>query len=505
MHLHLNDAELRELAFELPRPSGDGGEPGVHRLRLRSARGLGGTIDQSAEGLRVEGMRAAAIELDALQLDFGTVRLAAEPEGVLEVVECRFAQHEGRARTELGAERVQACRLELDVAGIALSADARMAGMRLRIHDAEGSFEAGPVTLSGFRAAADGLAVEAVSVRAARLVIAWGPGVFRLAIDELAGDELSLRSGGVAVQAAKLTASHVSVRDGHVALGVTSLEGTSVDVRLDAASTVPRADAGGSQPSEPAPPLALPWSLLDGLSGEVNVDLRVDLAVPILGRRRATHRFRIAVADGSLNFRDVENDLSTLENALLDFAVRDGALVLERGIPLIPTRGRGTPIVIWDLTPDDLALAESHRVRLAVLPSYRLASDEKSGAEEGGGGGSPVALRELGLEGVDVRLRLAPPASPLDGPIASLAFGALAIEGALHPVTEGPARPGELRIGVEDLEATGLAISRARLERLRVGRAQGIQIAFEGQRVTSIRATLDVVALEGLALGPAGA
>ncbi len=112
-------------------------------------------------------------------------------------------------------------------------------------------------------------------------------------------------------------------------------------------------------------------ALLDGLAGEINVDLALDLTVPVIGRRRATHRFRIPIVDGVVDYMGLEGDLSTLESALLDFAIRDAALVLEMGNPVPPETRPRKPILQWDLAPAGLDLARRDRIRLAMLPRFR--------------------------------------------------------------------------------------------------------------------------------------
>src|SRR5690606_11056084 len=91
----------------------------------------------------------------------------------------------------------------------------------------------------------------------------------------------------------------------------------------------------------------LDWNLLDSLTGHAHVDVGIDITLPLIGRRRAVHQLRVGVQQGRIDYRALESDLSALEDALLDFSVRDDALVLELGIPLLPTRGMGKPLIRW--------------------------------------------------------------------------------------------------------------------------------------------------------------
>ena len=153
---------------------------------------------------------------------------------------------------------------------------------------------------------------------------------------------------------------------------------------------------------------------------------------PILGSRKATHRFRIPVEQGTIDYMALESNLSTLENALLDFAVRDGELVLERVNPLFPARGRGKPIVAWSLTAMDLELAKRDLVRLAILPDARLVGESSGEESAASSSSSPsVALRRLSLRGITVKLALAPN-DPTRGRIRLRSIGALTLRGAIH-------------------------------------------------------------------------
>jgi hypothetical protein len=234
--------------------------------------------------------------------------------------------------------------------------------------------------------------------------------------------------------------------------------------------------------------------LLDGLSGHVHVDVEADLTVPVIGRRRATHRFRIPIAAGVVNFRELEDDLSTLENSLIDFAVREGHLVLERGIPLLPTRGFGKPIVAWPLSPTELALAERDRVRLAALAQPRLVQTDGKSDEPA------VAVRELGFENIDVALRL----ESIDratGVLGSLAFEGLRIAGSVgyRPAAPQPGRVSAqlqaLRTRLVELGIAGVVVDTHVLELRDV---ESVQVWFEGIRPRALQVQVAHIGVERL-------
>jgi hypothetical protein len=234
-----------------------------------------------------------------------------------------------------------------------------------------------------------GVKLEGVRVRR-------GQGVWLILADNVRARRLQVQRGDVTFVAEDVEAQTLGV-DGKV-------------VRL-ARLFAPRAHFGAARLSGRAgdgdgrrAPIDL--SALDGLDGKIDVDLTADATVPFIGRRRATHHFRIAVDSGTLNYRDLEHNLSTLEDAVLDFRLRDADLVLEREIPLM-----SKVLVSWPLEPREMSLAERHLVRLARLFDYRLEAERDEDEAPSG-----FELRELSFDGIDVHLSLAGGATvPLPG------------------------------------------------------------------------------------------
>jgi hypothetical protein len=124
----------------------------------------------------------------------------------------------------------------------------------------------------------------------------------------------------------------------------------------------------------------------------------VQATVPVIGKRDATHRFRIPIQDGIINFKTLEDGLSDLENAFIDLNLRGEELVLARDIPLIP--GFDKPIVSWRLSPDEVVLAESNRVRLQSLFTPILAESKQKDDK----GKSRLKLHALDLNKIDITL-----------------------------------------------------------------------------------------------------
>ncbi len=160
-----------------------------------------------------------------------------------------------------------------------------------------------------------------------------------------------------------------------------------------------RADGAAAETSRPSRPFD--FGFLDRVSGRLDVDMTLDMSVPVLGRREATHHFRVPIANGVINYRELERDLANFEDAFIDVEVRGQALVIERAIPLIP--GLEKPLVVWDLDPEELELARRRLVRLRTIPRLRLVS------RGGGGDRSSLTIRSLRFDHVNIAIALAPP------------------------------------------------------------------------------------------------
>lgn len=497
MRLRLDHIDAAGLELALP-----GAREGAdQRVVVRSAAGLKGLVEQGAAGLRLSEVQIERVVLEALRLVFGSVVLTQEGGATLAELRVGYEQSPGETVVDLQGD-VQATRLAVDVASVHVAGEARIEGMRLRVRGGQGSIEAEQVTFSSFELRLGGLKVTAERVEAQGMIVAWGEG-FRLEARTLTGPAVDLDVADLRARATELDVRELDVHGGDVSwtrasIGSASVEAASIlpartpdDGRPTPAST----DAAGTRAS------AFDWRLLDGLHGELGVDLAVDLTVPVIGRRRATHRFRVPIERGTIDYMSLENDLSTLENTLLDFAVREGALVLERGIPLLPTRGRGKPIIVWKLGEEDLALAERHRVRLAVLPGARLAN-EGEGAKSDAKPESPpsVALRRLALQNIHARLGLASVEGVAQGVVEALCFEALAVQGAVHHDPEGEPRQGGIQAELTAVETSVVVLPLGRkqlqIEHVRLVRVSTLELGFEGLRPSTVR-----MELAGLGLG----
>ncbi len=353
--------------------------------------------------------------------------------------------------------------ISLTVRGYEIRGRIALDGASLDLRGRDGTVSAEQLVIAGVTIAGHGVRIGAQQLTAAHCTIGWGRRGLRVeaasieieAVQVIGDDEPF--EGTVVLQGVSL--ADVAVHRGDVRVGRGRIARSEVDAKLPA-----RHEANGDGHQQPAKPSvgARVLEVLDRSSGHFDVDLGLDLAVPVIGRRRATHEFRIPIDAGTIDYRQLESNLSTLEDQLLDFSVRDEGLVLEVGVPLIPTRGLGKPIVTWPLGDADRALAQQQRVRLSVLarpnPNGRGDNDKANGkASDNASDDKPskFALRKASLGTLGVSFALAPSD---DGLLRRL--GALAITGNVLLEQSDEANAYAVRgqldaVQIEDLHVAG--------------------------------------------------
>lgn len=356
--------------------------------------------------------------------------------------------------------------------------------VRAKVGDLPLSAESLELTDVALKVTKKGLDVSAASAEARGLRI-------DVAGTEVAIDHLSLpqglRYGGGSVEVADARVSAVAL-----ALGFGSGESSQGDVDTEKDDDR-RFDL---------PPL-------DALQGQIDVDVNVDATVPVLGVRKATHSFRIPVQDGHINFKEVERSLAALEDAVLDFEVEPGRLILEKDLPLVPFDN--VTLVYWPLDAEDQALAERKRVRLRKLLEWRipveLTKDKGDKKKE-----SSVGLRRLGIENIDVDLSVGRSELPL-GSSGKVVLGGegvagiekLQVDGSIRYAPGESASPSALAIEATALAASSLEMmvgGRAlRANTVAAGGIAGGKVSFEGFRPTGATLTVKDVRIEGACLG----
>jgi hypothetical protein len=495
MRLGLEHLDARGVAVDLTGTAG-----GQQRLTVRSASALTGSLVQEEGRLELQDVAAEWLVLDALALLFGSVSIGLTREATLGQVRATYVQQGEESRLELASHGLHAAVLEIEAGSVRVSGEARMQNTRLLLAGGEGRIEAEVARVENFRLQIGELLLTAPELAAENLVVGWGGAGFELEAKQLSGDKLSLLVGQTKLDAEAVNLRELTVRGANVSVADAQVERGSLEMAF-AAEPAPEPPLPAT-PSRrpPAPRKSFDYALLDGLSGALHVDAVVDMTVPILGNRRATHKLRLSVDDGSLDYRELEAGLSALEESLLDFSVREDALVLERGIPLLPTRGFGKPLLIWDLGHKDLELARRGRIRLSVIPGVRLARELTAEREERESSSSwAFALRRLTLENIALDLAHKD-LGPVPSALQRLSFERLQARGEIQHEMSGPKRPG-----VVNAELAGLSASVQELQlgekltlsvpQLSLGKLSGASLAFVGLRPTHLRVAIEKLGL----------
>ncbi len=468
------------------------------RIEIGDVVGLGGAVSTSPEAVRIGPAQVDAVGVSRLRLELsrGAIEIGGQLSGAR--VELAIARG-GRTPAVDGcieATAVDADRLTLELGERRARAGARLENAVFTASAGGGAIDAEVAVLTDLQVGLGALVLRADAVELDDARVSWGRGSVRVEARaarakqvtligqqlELVLDELALPEG-IVYDGDRMTAPLLQAAE--VRVGVTLGPRRTASADTADARPGPRVDA----------------RLLDLLGGHVAVDVFVDTALPVIGHRRATHRFRLGVEHGTIDFQQVEHGLSGLEDAFLDIELDGDTIVFERDIPLIP--GDAKPILLWKLDDAiELALAREHRVRLRRLARFEVAGKHQGGG--GGGGKSPVQLRQLKLQNIDAELSMSPAAAvadpdaatqSLEGWLQQASIELLRITGEVaYAAGHAEPPPGTLSISGRAIEATvaGVPMGRTALQRalLRVDALEHVAVVFAGlhPRTTDARA-----------------
>lgn len=499
MKISLESVDTRGLRVELP---------GSHReaILLRSALGLRGVVDQTDARLALSDVAAESVELASLRILLGELVLSSAEGATLTGLGLALDRTAERLVLSATLASVAAKDLEVAIDDVFVCGRVTLTSPELVVRGDEGSLSAARVEFADFVLRVGDVELTATQLVGGGVKLGWGAAGFWIHATSIAAPVFGMRTGDLRLAAGalevgelrldgkQLTMVRAALGSGQVTVGLRG--GSPSSESVTATHDIPTLPDPATQP-------LLDLVTLDALSGQLDVDVDVDLTVPIIGRRKATHRLRVALENGALDYHALEHNLAKLEDALLDFSVRDEALVLERVNPLFPARGHGKPVVIWDLAGADLELAQRARVRLAVLPRARLAADADENEAPASKKSSGIALRELGLLRINARLALAAPAAPLTGQVRLERVGALTMGGNVFHEPGGSREGGalgELNELAGSLHALRLGTTRLDVVRVTAAGLAPIELAFADVQPTRLEVGLQAVVLEGVAL-----
>ncbi len=292
----------------------------------------------------------------------------------------------------------------------------------------------------------------------------------------------------------ELFAPHASIEDLHLVIGDI---GRLLAVRSEGKNGDGVADAAPDDDDE-----RLDLHFLDVLEGHLNLDLVVDMTLPWIGRRRVTHFFRIPIENGTIDYERLEDDVHWLEAAFLTIDLVGENLVLARDLPLVPYAGKA--LLSWPLEPEDIPVADFHRVHLRNLLRWQVP------AAKDGKGKSKLTLHALGMENIELELAATEPARIALPGGALFQFGddeqpgleGLAVSGQLRHRADEATEPSALEgaislidVTVKDLELGGVTIS---ADRIHLGEVDGVKVEFDGFRPSRVELTLNRIAATNL-------
>jgi hypothetical protein len=518
--MRLNADRLGTEGFRIELPSAHSEAPNV--IELGPSRGVSGDYIHTAERIDIRGVRGVEFGVRAFDWHFASGSVHLDGGATLKEV-----------LVDLGIDRTA------DGSGLSGSI-AGGSGELGRAVFHFGAFEvAASVRLEGFEyvAAPDGeLLLKAASIELRETNLLWDGGSATIgALDlrhvqlRLKGDQRTLEIQGATLGAVRATlgATTAEIHGGAIPRGLRwSDDVVELGELLADRIVIEVADVSGIAPEPELPKVPPPEAeaetrsgtapidleFLDGLHGQIDIDLRVVTDIAVVGRRDKTHHFRVPVRQGEVNYRSLERDLGTLEDAFIDIEVRHGKLSIENDIPLLPFYYRS--LILFRIPPGEVERAENDRmIKLRHFAEWELPpSDEsKKSSKKRKKSSGPVDIVALDFENVELSLGLDREAHielgngslHLGGPEES-PLGAFTLRGAMRWRPKEEPQPGELEatvdgvtFGLKDLKLGDrwLTVQRAHLDAIESAKQE-----MSGLRPGRLRVEARGLDLEGLTL-----
>ncbi len=268
-----------------------------------------------------------------------------------------------------------------------------------------------------------------------------------------------------------------------------------------AASSSNTAITVAAAPPEPPPLRQERLRFLDAVNGSITFTIKIVLDLPVLGSRTLDQTVRLDIADGSFDYRKLDDGLSWIEGAFLDIGLDANRLRIGYGAPLLGTK----EIISWALDKDASAVAAFNRIPLRSLADFRLPGGG-SGRRRAANPDAPRGrLRSLWVGDLAVDLQMVAPRN-LEAAGGTIRFGGddepgivdLHIEGSVVEPGTGAirARAGAVDLTLKDVRAGVLATA----DRLHVGPMDELEVQFDGFTPRSLTATLHRVTASNLSL-----
>jgi len=444
-----------------------------------------------------------------LELPLSGGSLRSEQPIQIEHVSCS-----GRIRNgfvgELRSSIAESERLCFTLESVTARAHVVAEGLHLKLDGRGGLVEIDTLTLSDAQCVVGAMLVRVASLTMLGLRLGWEEGEhLRLSARKASARDVQLQLGATSIQVDGVELSegiHIGDSVEIENISVATLQLTMEELRASPAQEQEPQGSPTDRRSSAAPSIvnssriALDRDIFDTANGKFSVDTTISMTLPVIGKRVATHHFRVGIDGGIINYRELERGLSNLEDAFLDLRVRDGQLVLDRDIPLIP--GLAKAIVRWDLGPGEVELAMQHLVRIRTLLRPQIVSDNEEDADKTKK--SRVQLHRLDFDKINLSLCLDETAVLRSEPGSLRAHAdALCATGQIHydPDPDEDVLPTVLAINgkglgcvAETLQVMGHNLSAAMV----IGQVEGCELCFDELAPKSLQAQLKNITVSSL-------
>jgi hypothetical protein len=212
---------------------------------------------------------------------------------------------------------------------------------------------------------------------------------------------------------------------------------------------------------------------LDSLQGQINGRLEVKLDLPVLGKRTLDQELKIAIKDGSLDFRALDESLDWLEGAFLDLDMHDERLAVRWKVPIF---GSKHDLISWALDKDATTLATFGRVPVRSLADFKFGEDDDDEPAKHKDDDKHQLLQSFAIKAIDIAVSLAPR-------IVETSSGAIMFGGDDQP-------------GIVDLKVTGEVKNTG--PGLLHGAIGSIDTTISDVRFGPVRVTADRLTFDGL-------
>tara|TARA_R110002096_G_scaffold361075_1_gene554073 strand:+ start:11464 stop:12987 length:1524 start_codon:yes stop_codon:yes gene_type:complete len=471
-------------------------------LKLQNISNGTGEMD-FRDGLTVIEEVAIRKLLANLEIPMGSGMLRTDFPATIEHVIC-----EGRIRNgfagELRSSILDSERISIELDTVKATAHLIAEGLHVKIDGRGGRIEVGTLTLSNAQCTIGSLLVRLGSLTLRGLKIGWDEGQPpQIEAKQASARDLHIQSGPATIDIAVIDLSdglrvHERVQVEQISIGAIEIAVEALSKEKAAESDVP-----ALLPEDlvlPVPGIRLNHDVFDTVSGDIHVDATLSVTLPVIGKRVATHHFKIPVEGGIIDYRFFERGLADLEDTFLDIRVRGKRLVLERDIPLIP--GLEKPIVYWALEPGELELAKQRLVRIGTLLKAQLASKPDEDPEPTKK--SKVRLHRLDFDNIAINLSLDETAVLQSGEGSLRAHvDELALKGSLHydPDPEDLVMPTTLSLTAKGLGtvARDLVVAGHKFSAgITVGSVESFKMGFDELAPKSLNAALKNLSVRGV-------